>query len=253
MTSHAVPPEGPSRFDAAPSERRPAEASAGWAPGTRPKLVLFDLDGTLSDSAPGITTSMAHALRAHGHAVPDATTLGSFVGPPLHRSLTDMGLARDEIDDIVATYREHYGAGGLFDTTLYPGITDALAALRSAGVTMAVATSKPQEMARRIIAHFELEHFFHGGLDGVFGADPARPHDTKADVITRALVALGFDDPPRGVVMVGDRLHDVEGAAAHAIPAIGVAWGYAGEGELLAAGALDVVETPSRLVSLLLG
>lgn len=229
------------------------EPPIGWMPGTRPQLVLFDLDGTLSDSARGITASMAHALQAHGHAVPDATTLGSFVGPPLHRSLTDMGLASDEIDDIVATYREHYGAGGLFDNTLYPGIPQALAALRSAGVMMAVATSKPQPMARRIIAHFELEDFFRGGLDGVFGADPTRAIDTKADVITRALAALGFDDPPRGVVMVGDRLHDVEGAAVHAIPAIGVAWGYAGEGELMGAGALDVVETPSRLVSLLLG
>lgn len=225
-----------------------------WQPGTRPDFVLFDLDGTLSDSAPGITNAMASALKAHGHPVPDPATLRSFVGPPFRVALEGIGLA-DEADSIVATYRETYNAGGLFDNALYPGIPRMLTDLAQAGVVMVVATSKPQATARRIIEHFDLTDLFEGGLRGVHGADISRPGDSKADVIGRALDACaerGVGTDTR-VVMVGDRVHDVEGAAAHDIPCLGAGWGYAADDELVSAGALAVAETPQALEAILIG
>lgn len=222
-----------------------------WSPGRRPSLVLFDLDGTLSDSARGITSSMRHALVHHGIDVPDDDVLNSFVGPPFRVALAGIGLDPSRIDDVVTTYRADYNAGRLFDNDVYPGVRDVLVALSEVGVSVAVATSKPQPPARRIVEHFGLQGYLTRGLDGVFGADLERPHDTKADVIGRALASLQRE-PDAGVVMVGDRLHDVEGAAQHGIATIGVAWGYAAPGELAEAGAVAIVESAADLASLLL-
>lgn len=222
-----------------------------WNPGIRPDLVLFDLDGTLSDSARGITASMRHAFVTHGLDVPEQRVLDSFVGPPFKVALEGIGIPAEQVPGIVATYREDYNAGRLFDNDLYPGMADLLAELYAAGVDVAVATSKPQPTARRIVAHFGLERYLVGGFDGVFGADITRPHDTKADVIDRALAALGRGAGP-DVVMAGDRLHDVEGAARHGIATIGVSWGYAAPGELAHAGAVAVVDTAEQLAGLLL-
>lgn len=222
-----------------------------WTPGIRPSLVLFDLDGTISDSARGITTSMRHALVHHGLEVPDEDVLNSFVGPPFRVTLGGLGLNADVIDEVVATYRADYNAGRLFDNEVYPSMRELLAQLNGAGTDVAVATSKPQPTARRIIEHFALGRFLVGGVDGVFGADPDRPGDTKADVISRALTSLRRT-PGSDIVMVGDRLHDVEGAAQHDIATIGVSWGYAAPGELRAARADEIVDSADQLASLLL-
>lgn len=222
-----------------------------WTPGIRPSLVLFDLDGTISDSARGITSSMRHALVHHGLEVPDEAVLNSFVGPPFRVALGGLGLEGDVIDDVVATYRADYNAGRLFDNEVYPGMRELFADLHDAGTSVAVATSKPQPTARRIVEHFALTRFIAGGVEGVFGADPERPGDTKAEVIARALTALRRSPGP-DVIMVGDRLHDVEGAAQLGIATIGVSWGYAAPGELLGAGAVCVVESADELARLLL-
>lgn len=227
-----------------------ADTDTTWPHGPL-TLVLFDLDGTLSDSARGITASMRHALGAHDVAVPEQHVLDSFVGPPFKVALEGIGIPAEQVPGIVGTYREDYNAGRLFDNDLYPGMADLLAELHAAGVSVAVATSKPQPTARRIVAHFGLEPYLTGGLDGVFGADITRPDDAKADVIVRALAALGRDAGP-DVVMVGDRLHDVEGAARHGIATIGVSWGYAADDELARAGAVAVVDTAEQLAALLL-
>lgn len=220
-----------------------------------PDLVLLDLDGTLTDSAPGIVASLRAALEESGLPVPDEGALHRFVGPPLPLMLAVAGVPEGRVDELVATYRRHFTAGGMFDNSVFPGIPGALTALRDAGARLAVATSKPEVYARQIVDHFGLADLFEGGLDGVFGADhDGGPRNSKAAVVGHALASLaarGVVVPTDRTVMVGDREHDVLGAAEHGIVTVGVAWGYAAPGELEDAGAALVVHTPDELVAAL--
>lgn len=222
-----------------------------WRPGIRPQVVLFDLDGTITDSAPGINASMKVALQELGLEVPTDDVLRSFVGPRFSLALESLGHSPEVIAQVVAAYRRDYTAGRLFQTELYPGFETLVQELSTRGIRVAVATSKPQETARRIIGHFGLEKYFSGGLDGVFGADLHDRIKSKAEVIAPALAALEVT-PGSDVVMVGDRLHDVEGAAANGIACIGVSWGYAAPGELEQAGAVMVVDEMTQLANALL-
>jgi phosphoglycolate phosphatase len=207
-------------------------------------LVLLDLDGTLTDSGPGIAASATYAFTALGLPVPAPAVLRSFVGPPITESFRLHGVPEARVRDAVTEYRRAFRAGGMYDNALYPGVVDALRRLRGDGCRLALATSKPQVFAEPICAHFGLDAL----LDGVFGAPPDDVPSTKADVIAAALAAQdGWS--PTTTVMVGDREHDVRGAAAHGIRCVGVAWGYGGEGELERAGAVTVVDTPDALVA----
>ncbi|MBT0995693.1 HAD hydrolase-like protein [Cellulomonas sp. DKR-3] len=205
-------------------------------------VVLLDLDGTLSESAPGITASLAAAYRDLALPVPDAAVLRSFVGPPLTASFRTHGVPEPLVADLLAAYRRHYDAGGLRDTRVYPGVRDALATLRAAGCTLLVATSKPRVRALPVCAHLGLD----GLLDGVFAAPDDEASTSKADVVAAALASAtdaGTDRRP--AVMVGDRVFDVAGAHANGIPCVGVAWGYAEPAELADADA--VVRDPADL------
>jgi len=186
---------------------------------TRPQLVIFDLDGTLTDSAQGIVSSFRHALGEVGAEVPDGDLAGRIVGPPMHYTLRAMGLGGDA-DAAIAAYRADYSTRGWALNSLFDGIPQLLADLRAAGVRLAVATSKPEPTARRVLAHFGLDEYFEviagASLDGV--------RATKRDVMAHALAQL--EPLPERVVMVGDRAHDVEGAAAHGIETVVVGWGY---------------------------
>ena len=210
-------------------------------------LVLLDLDGTLMDSAPGITASAAHAFRALGLPVPDAGTLRSFVGPPITDSFPAHGVPPERVMEAVTAYRAAFTAGGMYDNAVFDGVPEVLTELRDAGCALVVATSKPEMFAKPICDRFGLT----GLVDAVHGAPPDEARSTKADVIAAALDALGrrspvaADDGP--VVMVGDREHDVHGAAAHGIDCLGVAWGYARPGELEAAGAVGTVDDVAAL------
>lgn len=221
-----------------------------WSPGTRVSLVLLDLDGTLSDSAPGIVASMKHAFVHHRLPLPGDEVLAGFVGPPFATALAGLGYDEAQAREIVQTYRADYSAGRLFENALYPGILEALKVLRDGGIDLAVATSKPQETARRICEHFGLTAVIGGG-ERIFGSDADRVGETKGDVIARALVGVGAAAGPQ-VVMVGDRLHDVEGARVNGLATIGVTWGYAADGELVDAGAAALVQSPQELVHLVL-
>jgi phosphoglycolate phosphatase len=215
-------------------------------------LVLLDLDGTLMDSAPGITASAAHAYRALGLPVPDGATLRSFVGPPITDSFPAHGVPPERVDEAVAAYRAVYTDGGMYDAAVFDGVPDALRELRAAGCTLAVATSKPEVFAQPICERFGLTPL----LDAVFGAPLDEATSTKADVIERALATLDLPRPGSPgagpVLMVGDREHDVHGAAVHAIDCLGVAWGYAPDGELERAGAVAVVEAVPDLAKAVL-
>lgn len=190
--------------------------------------VLFDLDGTITDSARGIVACFRHALRAVGGPEPDAEQVRGVVGPPILESLRRAGLDDVRLPLARAAYRERYEATGWSENAVYPGVADLLDRVAATGVTMGVATSKNQRMAHRILRHFDLDrHFaFIGGASD----DDARSH--KADVIAHTLRGLGrsprsaADGGTPGVVLVGDRSHDVLGAAAFGVPAVLVGWGY---------------------------
>ncbi|MDQ2751206.1 MAG: HAD hydrolase-like protein [Pseudonocardiales bacterium] len=204
-------------------------------------VVMFDLDGTLSDSAPGILGSLRHAFEVNGLPQLDSHTQRALLGPPFYESLPPL-IGHAALPDVIAAYREHYGRVGMYETSVYPGIVELLAGLRAAGVRLAVATSKPEDYAVPIIAYLGLAEFFEtvGGdeLDGSLR--------TKALVIGRVLGRLG-QPGPADVVMVGDRSHDVNGARAHGIAAFAVSWGYAVPGELVAARPLAICASPAEL------
>jgi len=185
----------------------------------RPQLVIFDLDGTLTDSAEGIVASFHHALGSIGAVVPDGDLVGMIVGPPMHHTLRDMGLG-EHADAAIAAFREDYLARGWAMNRTFDGIPDLLADLRAVGVRLAVATSKAEPTARRILAHFGLD----GHFEVIAGASVDGLRATKSDVVKHALSQL--EPLPDRVLMVGDRSHDVEGAAEHGIDTVVVGWGY---------------------------
>ena len=208
--------------------------------------VLLDLDGTLSASGPAITAALRRAFAELGVPTPTDTALQAFVGPPLQESFAALpGFDDDRVHTAVTTYRRHYDplAAPLFD-----GVVDALTALRTAGVPLVLATSKPQPLAEQVVAGTPLR----GLLDAVVGSDRERGRRTKGDVVAAALAVLGRTSAPApgSPVMVGDRVHDVAGAAEHGVPCIGALWGYGSRQEL--SGAAALVGTPAELVAVLL-
>jgi HAD superfamily hydrolase (TIGR01549 family) len=188
----------------------------------RPHLVIFDLDGTLTDSARGIVSSFCYALAQVGEPVPDDADLaGMVVGPPMHQTLRGLGLG-EKTDAAIAAYRADYTTRGWELNEVFDEIPELLADLRAAGVRLAVATSKSEPTARKILEHFGLDAHF----EVIAGASPDGARATKADVLAHALSQL--DPVPEHVLMVGDRSHDVHGASHHGIDTVVVQWGYGG-------------------------
>lgn len=205
---------------------------------TTAPLVLLDLDGTLTDSAPIIRALARATFVELGLPDPGQDGLVGFVGPGLLDGFTTAGMPADLLPRAIATYRARYVAEGIGATRAFDRVAEQLGLLRAAGLTLAVATSKPEPLAVQVVRGTGLAPL----LDGVFGAPPDGVPSTKAGVIAHALDVLGPLVPADGrVVMVGDREHDVHGAAAHQIACLGVAWGDAAPGELEAAGAVAVV------------
>jgi phosphoglycolate phosphatase len=208
--------------------------------------VLFDLDGTLTDSGVGIANSVSFALSTLGAAPLSDAQLQAFVGPPAHDSFEALGFDAATSERAVTEYRRYMAEKGLYENEVYPGIEALLSRLRDSGVTLAVATSKPTIFANKVLEHFGLSGYF----TYVSGSELDGRARAKHEVISNALQALGLvgrDD----VCMVGDRVLDVAGARAVGLPAIAVAWGYAAHGELESAGATAVVRTPAELLALL--
>jgi phosphoglycolate phosphatase len=213
---------------------------------TEPTL-FFDLDGTLTDPKPGITGSIQYALAKLGREVPSQDDLAWCIGPPLRASFVTLLGGEEHADRGVELYRERFGDVGLFENSVYPEIEGVLGKLSQAGFRMFVATSKPHVFARRIVDHFGLaQHFQH-----VFGSelDGTRVH--KADLIAYALQQTGAD--PSHSLMIGDRSHDVLGAKANGIDAIGVTYGYGSREELIAAGARQLCVSPQAVLDVIMG
>jgi phosphoglycolate phosphatase len=207
--------------------------------------VLFDLDGTLSDSAPGILASLELAFAEAGVPWLDPATARTLLGPPFWHSLPPY-VGDDKLDGVVAAYRKHYVDGeAMFRTTRYDGVLELAESLAQQGIRLAVATSKPEPHASRIVEYL--------GMDGLFetiGGDTVDgQRDSKALVIGEVLQRLG-NPAPASVLMIGDRSHDVLGAAAHGLGCAGVLWGYGSAEELSTAGALRLCSEPADVLSL---
>jgi phosphoglycolate phosphatase len=215
-----------------------------------PTAVLFDLDGTLCDSEAGIVEHLGMALATVGLPVPGRDVLRTCVGPAWTDGFPPaVGVPAERTWDVIHAYRKTYDDAAASLAVPFVGITDVLDRLAGAGIPMAVATSKPQHLADRIITEGILGRW----MEVVVGADPDAGCHSKADVVGAVLLHLEARADRAGVVMVGDRLHDVHGAAAHGLPTVGVRWGSADPGELEEAGAAAVVDTTHELADLLLG
>ena len=214
------------------------------------KLVIFDLDGTLSDSGPGITRCVQHAYRMMGYPEQTEEVLRSFIGPPLvTQFMAVSGMTRDQAWKATDIYRERYERDGKFDNTVYPGIPELLKDLRDAGFSTAVGTSKPGMFTTQIIDHFGLTPLF----DTISAPGPDETRSNKQFIIEQAMETLGYADRKKDVIMVGDRKYDIVGAKSAGVTSVGVTYGFGDRRELEEAGADVIVDSVEELRGYLLG
>lgn len=210
--------------------------------------VLFDLDGTLVDSAPGITATLAFTFEQLGRPIPSPSALLEYVGPPLLQSFESIGgMSQVEAVQALAIYRERYLAHGVTNVSAYDGIHVALATLQAGGMPSSLATSKPESLARLALIHLGLMDY----IGVMTGASEDERRSEKKDVVALALTRLeAYGADVSNPIMVGDRFYDIEGAAANGVPTVIVEWGYGSPAEQV--GAVAVVSTPRELAELLL-
>ena len=209
--------------------------------------MLFDLDGTIVDSAPGITATLAATFERMRLPVPSPAELLRYVGPPILDAFRDnAGFTPAEAQYALTIYRPIYLATGVFDATVYPGIEDVLRAIHESGTPLSLATSKPETPARLVLEHYRLLGYF----DELTGASDDEVRSKKSDVVAEALRRLRVGGADlSSPIMIGDRIHDIEGAAEHDVPTIFVTWGYGAPAEQ--AGAVAVVDTTDELLDVL--
>ena len=209
-------------------------------------IILFDLDGTLSDSGPGIMHSVRYALAKYGITGESEEKLRRFVGPPMIESFMKLyGFSHEQAVQALAYYREDYLAGAIFMNTPYEGMEETLRALKARGKVLAAATGKPTLMAEKVLRHFGWEEYF----SFIAGATMDEARSEKHDIINFALEALGAPDRSR-VLMVGDRDNDVIGAQKACVDCCGVLFGYGSREELEGAGAKYLIERPEELLGI---
>ena len=222
------------------------------------ETALFDLDGTLTDSGPGIMNSIRYALTKSGIAVPGEDVLRTFIGPPLKEQFEKVfGLDSREGAEMVVKYREYYSEKGIYENRVYDGVPEMLGRLRDAGIRVLMATSKPEIFAKRIADHFDFAKYF----DFIGGACMDGTRTDKYEVIEyvlssggsleRSLVPVSVNR--ESTVMVGDRSHDITGAKKAGIHSLGVLYGYGSEEELHAAGVERIAKTPGEAADIILG
>lgn len=208
------------------------------------ETIYFDLDGTLTDSGPGIMNAVAYALAAMGRPVPSRASMRRFIGPPLSYSFQAYeGMSPEDARRAVELYRVYYNDRGKFENTPYPGIDRLLEALRAKGKRLYVATSKPEGLSVEILEHFGLAGYF----ERIAGSTLDDSRSTKIQVLR---YAIGMGGRERAV-MVGDRHLDVEGAWENGLPCVGVVYGYGSRQELQEAGALALADTVEDLLHIL--
>lgn len=211
--------------------------------------IFFDLDGTLTDPAQGITNSFIHALKFYGLPIPSYEELCKLIGPPLPYSFeTTFGFAPDKAMEAVAKYREYFSTKGLFENKVYSGIPELLQTLKEQGKHLVVATSKPEEYSIKILEHFNLAQYF----DFICGSLMDESRSKKSEVIAYALECCGLGEADKDkILMVGDRFHDIEGAKANGLKSCGVLFGYGSRQELEKSGADYIVKDINELLEVI--
>lgn len=211
--------------------------------------ILFDLDGTISNSKEGITKCVQYALSKFGISVDDLDSLEHFIGPPLRESFAKFyGFTKDEAEKATALYRERYEPTGIYECEMYPGVEEMLVDFKKEGKTIALATSKPQEMAEEMLRYFKIYQYF----DYVMGSEKVGPRQSKTDVLLALFEQMGIDENDKsGIVLVGDTHFDAIGAKNTGIDCIGVKYGFGTEESLLNAGAVAVVDDVKELIKII--
>lgn len=211
---------------------------------------VFDLDGTITDSCPGILNAIRYALKKRGIREPEENVLRSFIGPPLQKQFQEVfSLTEKEGAEMVSIYREYYGEQGIFENRVYDGVTEMLKRLKDAGVKILMATSKPEKYAKQIADHFEFEKYF----DFIGGACMDGTRTVKHEVIEYVLESCRISEADRkNTVMIGDRHHDIEGAKQSGLHSIGVLYGYGSREELEKAGTEVCAQTPADVAEQIL-
>ncbi len=210
-------------------------------------VILFDLDGTLTDSSPGIINSIIYALKKYNIAVDDTSELRKFLGPPLHESFKEFyGFDDDKAMEATLYYREYFSTRGLLENEVYNDIPSLLQILAGKGKRLIVATSKPQEFTNKIMDHFDLTKYF----EFIAGSNMDGTRSKKSEVIEYALHECQITDKSK-TVMVGDRMHDIIGAKTIGIDSIGVEYGYGDYDELNSAGATYIAKTVDELKNII--
>lgn len=195
------------------------------------KNIIFDLDGTITDSKPGIVKGVQYALHCYGVDEPDLDKLTSFVGPPLYQSFMDyLGCPEDEAKEVVECYREYYAETGLYENAMYEGVEALLYALKEKGYRLLIASSKPRLYVKRILSYFRVMRYF----DIVEGSELDSKRTDKAELLSYVLEKWNLKADE--CIMVGDRKHDILGAKANGMDSIAVGYGYGSEDELSKAG-----------------
>ena len=211
------------------------------------KYILFDLDGTLTDPAEGITNSVKYALAKFGISVSDKSELYKFIGPPLYDGFVNFyGFSHDDANLAVSYYREYFAPYGIYENSVYDGIPEMLEKLKASGKTLVLATSKPEKFALEILRHFDLAKYF----DLACGATMDEKRNKKDAVIAYALEQGKI--APDDAVMVGDRLYDIEGGRKNGLTSVGVLWGYGDRAELEGAKAEFIAKDIPELEKILL-
>lgn len=210
------------------------------------KYLLFDLDGTLTDSAEGIINSVRYALDKFGIAENDEKKLCTFVGPPLYDSFRELyGMSHDDANLAIVYYREYFVSKGLYENTVYGGIREMLERLLNKDKKLILATSKPEKFAREILKNFSLDGYFYE----IFGATMDEKLCRKDDIIEYALTRTGVS--PDDAVMIGDRRYDIEGGRKNGLTTVGVLYGYGNRDELTAAKSDYIASTVNELEKIL--
>jgi len=214
----------------------------------RYNAVIFDFDGTICDTGEGILKSAKYALDAYGYDTPDYHELTCFIGPPLLITFQEkFGADPAKADEMVKKFRERYTNKGLFESELYDGIKDLLAALKKDGIKIGIASSKPQDYIEMLLGHFGIKPFF----DSICGVSFTADCESKASIIARCQKDLGIAG--NECIMVGDKKYDIEGAKANVIDSVGVLWGYGNKFEFIEAGAKFIVEKVNDIEAVALG
>lgn len=210
------------------------------------KNIFFDLDGTLTDSGLGITKSISYALEKLGKPVPAKKTLELFIGPPLLESYMKIcGLTKEEGEKGIDLFREYYSVKGIYENNLYPDIIELLKELKKRDKAIYLTTSKPEEYAKRILKHFEIDSYF----SGVYGAFDDEKMSEKEYIIKRALETIQPKPTLEETIMIGDREYDIVGATKNGLQSVGVLYGFGSLDELKKANATYIIEKPLDLLA----